>query len=247
MISKYTSINKYGGHTWQVKIDSLLHLFIHTSDNKLCFIELKEWKFLWYRKLLAFSTDKGIESAIRDAFNKTYDFFYKNKDFNWSLDKKEELQSKLLIEVKKDSKKSRNVYPKIRTSGYYIAKHSGIGVYGNSFDIVIILFFNNKNRVYYLDNEGSYEMPKGEAQGIIEDFKDKLFSHYNYAEYHVDGNEIDMIFYKDKEKRFFAQLKGAIDGNKLKLDMINQSYDYATETTKVTTDLVGLNFQFKKC
>lgn len=43
MISKHSDLNKFGGETWHIKIDSLFHIFILDTNQNSFLVELKEW------------------------------------------------------------------------------------------------------------------------------------------------------------------------------------------------------------
>jgi hypothetical protein len=93
MLSKYTEKNKFGGYTWQIKIDNLFHIYILGTDNSSFVVEFKEWKWISYKTHFTFVSDKDLKSTIKDVFEKVFDFFQKHNDYLWSqLQKTQKLE-----------------------------------------------------------------------------------------------------------------------------------------------------------
>jgi len=93
MVSKYTDKNKFGGFTWQIKIDKLFHIYIHGSDNSSLIVEFKEWKWISYKTHFTFVSNEDLKNTLMDAFEKVFDFFQKHNDYLWSqLQKTQKLE-----------------------------------------------------------------------------------------------------------------------------------------------------------
>lgn len=88
MVSKYTDKNKYGGFTWQIKIDNLFHIYILGTDNSSFIIEFKEWKWISYKTHFTFVSNKDLKSTIIDTFDKVFVFFQKHDNYIWSESQK---------------------------------------------------------------------------------------------------------------------------------------------------------------
>ena len=84
MVSKLTEINKYGGHTWDIKLDSLFHLFIHGTTEKTFIVEFKEWRWINNKTHFSFVSNKNLKWTIETSFQKTFDFFQQHPDYTWT-------------------------------------------------------------------------------------------------------------------------------------------------------------------
>ena len=100
MLSKYTEKNKFGGYTWQIKIDNLFHIYIHGTDNSSFVVEFKEWKLISYKTHFSFVSNNSLELTIKEVFEKVFKFFENNKDFIWTEKQKNEKQLLVLEQFK---------------------------------------------------------------------------------------------------------------------------------------------------
>ena len=89
MLSKYTDINKFGGYTWCVKLDSLHQILIHETDSDTYVVEFKEWKWISYKTHFSFVSKQDLKQTIIEAIDRTYDFFLQNPKYEWSQQQKE--------------------------------------------------------------------------------------------------------------------------------------------------------------
>ncbi len=88
MLSKYTEINKFGGYTWQIKIDNLFHIYILGTDNSSFVVEFKEWKWISYKTHFTYISNNNLEMTISEVFEKAFSFFKNHKDFIWTEQQK---------------------------------------------------------------------------------------------------------------------------------------------------------------
>lgn len=84
MVSKLTDINKYGGYTWDIKLDSPFHLFINGTSEKIFIVELKEWGYINSKIHFTFVSNNNMKSTIETSFQKTFDFLQKHPDYSWT-------------------------------------------------------------------------------------------------------------------------------------------------------------------
>lgn len=88
MLSKYTEKNKFGGYTWQIKLDNLFHIYILGTDNSSFVVEFKEWKWMSYKTHFTYISNNNLEMTIHEIFEKTLTFFENHKDFIWTEQQK---------------------------------------------------------------------------------------------------------------------------------------------------------------
>ena len=84
MVSKYTNKNKFGGITWQIKIDNLFHIYILSTEDSSFVVEFKEWKLISYKAHFTFVSNKSLKNTIVDAFERMFNFFRKQNDYVWT-------------------------------------------------------------------------------------------------------------------------------------------------------------------
>ena len=101
MVSRYSEKNKYGGYTWQIKIDKLFHIYLHETDNESYVVEFKEWRFINFKVRFTFVNNDSIEDAIIEAFDRVNDYFLNHKDYEWLVALGERMLGRVLIEIKK--------------------------------------------------------------------------------------------------------------------------------------------------
>lgn len=89
MLSKYSDKNKFNGETWQIKLDSIFHIFVHGTDSNSYVVELKEWKWIKYKVLFSFVSTNPLDIVFVEAFDKAYDFFQRSDEYNWTISQKE--------------------------------------------------------------------------------------------------------------------------------------------------------------
>ena len=85
-------INKYGGHTWDIKLDSLFHLFVHGTSEKTFIVEFKEWKWVNNKIHFTFVSNSDMKSTIEMSFQKIFTFFKQHPDYTWT---EKQMSSKL--------------------------------------------------------------------------------------------------------------------------------------------------------
>lgn len=96
MIYRYAEKNKYGGYTWQIKIDSLFHVYLKGTKHGHFIVEFKEWKWVSYKILISYISDENIEDTIIKAFDKIYLYFQNNRNYIWTDQQKNNLLNRVL-------------------------------------------------------------------------------------------------------------------------------------------------------
>ncbi|QQR97635.1 MAG: hypothetical protein IPK18_12435 [Sphingobacteriales bacterium] len=84
MLSKYVGKNKFGGYTYQIKLDSLFHIYINETENNLFLVEFKEFKWISFKTHFTFISKSNIEETIIDTFEKVYEFYDNHPKYEWS-------------------------------------------------------------------------------------------------------------------------------------------------------------------
>lgn len=101
MLSKYTQKNSFGAYTWHIKLDSLFHIFIHETDNESYIVEFKEWKWINYKKKFSFISNENLEKSIITAFDKVFEYFNNEPNYQWTNEQKEGKLNKVLYLLNK--------------------------------------------------------------------------------------------------------------------------------------------------
>ena len=99
-ISRYSDKNSFGGYTDIIKLNSLFHIFIHSTDSGPFVVEFKEWKWLNYKTRFSFVSNENYESTVIEVFNRSYKFFKDSKNYEWSIQQKESKLSQVLELIK---------------------------------------------------------------------------------------------------------------------------------------------------
>ena len=89
MISRKINKNKFGGHTWEFNLYSLLHVFINETDTGVFVVDFKEWKFFNYKTHFSFVSKNDLKSTISEALDRIYEFMLTNPKYNFSFQQKE--------------------------------------------------------------------------------------------------------------------------------------------------------------
>lgn len=84
MITKITNKNQFNSESWEVKMSSLLHIFIHKTNSDSFLFEFKEWKFLNYKTHFSYTSNDFIECAINDFYDELHKFL--EKIGKWDID-----------------------------------------------------------------------------------------------------------------------------------------------------------------
>lgn len=88
MITKSVNKNKFGGHTWRFKMDSLHHVFLNETDNGSFVVEFKEWKFLSYKTHFTFVSTNGLKITISDTLDRIFEYLNQKGKYNFTLNQK---------------------------------------------------------------------------------------------------------------------------------------------------------------
>ena len=100
MVSRLSEINKYGGYTWDIEIDKLFHIFIHSTEVNSFICEFKEFKFFRFKTHFTFVSNEQFSDVINESFDKVFVFFEKSKSYTWTNNQKE-YKIKQVIEILK--------------------------------------------------------------------------------------------------------------------------------------------------
>lgn len=104
MLSRYVDKNKYGGHTWHIKLDSLFHIFINETDSKSFVVDFKEWKWVSYKTHFSFVSNHDLEETIAESFNRVFDFFQNQPNYLWTEEQKQNKLTEVLELLKRGEK-----------------------------------------------------------------------------------------------------------------------------------------------
>ena len=83
---------------YQNSLGCIFHIFIHGTDNKSFVIEFKEWKWISYKVRFSFVSNNNLESIIREAFYRVFDYFQGHKNYTWTHHQKDK-QLNLVLEL----------------------------------------------------------------------------------------------------------------------------------------------------
>ena len=185
ILSRLIEKNTYSGYTWQIKLSSLFHIFINSTPENTFVVELKEWKWFSNKTKFSFVSKNNLEDTIKEAFDKSYEFFNSNSEFVWSENQKNDslrktlnLSNYLNDEITLSFFKSRS-----KTKPKFIEIIKGVGVDKN------ILNISNSRMIIQ-----KYGEPN------------ELINHNNYS-IEMLYSEIGLSFYykiKDNLKTIFA-------------------------------------------
>lgn len=84
MIYKQTKKNKFGGDTWHVKLDSLFHIFISSTNSDSFLVEIKEFRWINYKTRKSYISDGDLEQTIVDSFQELQDYLNGTGQYHWS-------------------------------------------------------------------------------------------------------------------------------------------------------------------
>lgn len=96
MLTRTVDKNKYGGKTWDFKLDSLHHVFLNESDNGAFVVEFKEWKFISYKTHFSFVTQQNLKGAIEESLDRIYEYLKHQNKYEFSIQRKEHKLIELL-------------------------------------------------------------------------------------------------------------------------------------------------------
>ena len=88
MFTKSIQKNKFGGYTWELKLDSLHHIFINEIDNKSFFVDFKEWRLFNYKTHFSFMSQRDLKETIIETFDKIYEYLLKNGNYSFCIEQK---------------------------------------------------------------------------------------------------------------------------------------------------------------
>ena len=96
MLSKYTQKNKFGGYTWQIKLNSLFHLYINGTDNDSFVVEFKEYRWISFKTHFSFVSNESLEATISEAFDRVFNFFQGHKNYMWTSQQRDNKLAQVL-------------------------------------------------------------------------------------------------------------------------------------------------------
>ena len=88
MLTKTVQKNKFGGYTWEFKLDSLHHVYMNATDNGSFVVEFKEWKLFNYKIHFSFVTQCDLKGTIAEALNKVHEYLLITGKYSFSIDQK---------------------------------------------------------------------------------------------------------------------------------------------------------------
>ncbi len=88
MLTKTVQKNKFGGHTWEFKLDSLHHVFMNETDNGSFVVEFKEWKLFNYKTHFSFVSQSDLKGTVAETLNKVHEYLLNNRKYSFSIDQK---------------------------------------------------------------------------------------------------------------------------------------------------------------
>ena len=88
MITQTLNKNKFGGFTWEFKLDSLHHIFINETDNGAYVVEFKEWKFISYKTHFSFVSNGDFKDTICQTFDRIHEFLSGISKYDFSIEEK---------------------------------------------------------------------------------------------------------------------------------------------------------------
>lgn len=106
MIYKSTKKNKFGGDTWHVKLDSLFHIFISSTNKNSFLVEIKEFRWISYKTRKSYISDKDLEPTVMESFDEIQNYLNGTGKYHWSDIQKENKLSEV-IPIIRDYQKSQ--------------------------------------------------------------------------------------------------------------------------------------------
>lgn len=95
MVIRNIERNKYGGYTWKIKLDSVFFIEINSTPEKTFIVDFKELKLIKNKIHFSFVSKRDLKSVIQESFDKIFDYFKYNKDFQWGEGEKKNKLEKI--------------------------------------------------------------------------------------------------------------------------------------------------------
>ena len=86
MVTKFSERNSYGGYTYEIKIEVLFRIYIHSTNTGEYVVEFKEFKTFSRKVRFSFISHEDIKETLHNAFERVYDWFYNHKSYVWTED-----------------------------------------------------------------------------------------------------------------------------------------------------------------
>ena len=112
MITKTIQKNKFGGQTWEFKLDSLHHIFMNETDSESFVVEFKEWKLFNYKTHFSFVSNDNLKNTISLTLDKIHLYFSNNqKKYSFSIEQKNKKKNELInfVEVSQLNQNKPNI------------------------------------------------------------------------------------------------------------------------------------------
>lgn len=84
MVSRYLDKNRFGAYTWQIKLDSLFHLYIEETNTNSFVVNFKEFKWISFKTHWSLVSNDDLFHTVEIAFNKVHETLKYNKDYAWT-------------------------------------------------------------------------------------------------------------------------------------------------------------------
>jgi hypothetical protein len=100
MVYKFGDKNKFGGDTWQIKAQSLFHIYINSTNNNSFLVEIKEWRWINYKIRNAYMSESDLVTTVRFSFQKLQDYMNGTGEYYWSDNQKNSKLNLVLSSLK---------------------------------------------------------------------------------------------------------------------------------------------------
>lgn len=95
MLSKFSTPNRFGESTWEIKINSLFRILIEDTGREYV-VSFQEFIWLSRKNRFSFTSNQNFDKTIIDAFDKVYKYFLQKPKYRWTIDQKEKMLQNVL-------------------------------------------------------------------------------------------------------------------------------------------------------
>lgn len=97
---KRVKLNKYGGYTWETKIPPYYRFLFQETNEKSFVVDFQKFEWICFKTLWSLSSSNDLESTLKKAFDKLYDYFLKQPDIVWTEKQKNNMLEKKIKEYR---------------------------------------------------------------------------------------------------------------------------------------------------
>jgi len=158
-MEKRVELNKYGGYTWETKIPPYFRFLFHETNEKNFVVDFQEFKWIHFKTLWSMSSSSDLESTLKKAFDKLYDYFVYHSDIVWTESQKNNMLENKIKELRlNDYKNTSN-----NKIGDFVILHSfEFNKMDWDFDIEtnlqIITFINSAGESYIIKKDLNFDV-----------------------------------------------------------------------------------------